>query len=129
MNLLFAIAAGGALGALLRYGLAGLIQKAVGSPFPWGTVTVNVIGSLMMGVCWEYLFRSPASPALRGFIVVGFLGAFTTFSTFSLETVLLARLHDMHAALLNVFVSNTVCISAVLLGLHLTRCIHPHVAK
>ena len=124
MKLLFAIAAGGAIGALLRYGLAGLIQKVVLGAFPWGTVTVNVLGSLMMGVCWEYLFRSPASTALRGFILVGFLGAFTTFSTFSLETVLLARLHDMPAALLNVLVSNTVCISAVLLGLHLARWVH-----
>ena len=121
MNVLLAIAAGGALGALLRYGLSGLVQKMAGGAFPWGTLTVNVIGSLAIGICWELFNRSPTSPALRGFAVVGLLGAFTTFSTFSLETVVLSRVHDLRMALLNVATSNVVCITAAFLGLAAAR--------
>ena len=121
MNFLLAIAVGGASGALLRYGLSGLIQKLAPGPFPWGTVTVNVIGSLLMGMGWEYLNRAATWPVLRGFVMVGLLGAFTTFSTFSLETAMLARLHDMRMALMNVFVTNAACIAAALVGINLAR--------
>lgn len=121
MSVLLAIAAGGALGALLRYGLSGLVQKLAGGAFPWGTLTVNVAGSLAIGICWELFNRVPASPALRGFVVVGLLGAFTTFSTFSLETVVLARVHDVRMALLNVATSNVICITAAFVGLAVAR--------
>ena len=116
MRLLLAIAAGGALGALLRYGVSGLVQRAMPSGFPWGTITVNVIGSLLLGILWFGFEKHAASPALRGFVVVGLLGAFTTFSTYSLETVVLARVHDIRLAALNVVVSNLICIAAAAAG-------------
>ena len=123
MNVLLAIAAGGAVGALLRYGLSGLVQRQFEGAFPWGTISVNVIGSLLMGFCWEMFDRAALSPSLRGFVIVGLLGAFTTFSTFSLETLMLARVHDARIAFLNVVISNVICISAAFAGYGLGRLI------
>ena len=123
MNLLLAIAAGGALGALLRYAVSGLATKLMPGAFPVGTLTVNVIGSFLLGCGWVLVERLSGAPNLRAFAVVGLLGAFTTFSTYSLETLMLARLHDMRMALLNVAVSNLLCIAAVAAGFYLARSI------
>lgn len=116
-----AIAAGGAAGALLRYSVSGWIQRRTGSPFPWGTVTVNVLGSFAMGFLWHWIEHHAVAPELRAFALVGLLGAFTTFSTFSLETVMLARLHDIRLAAANLVLSNLVCVSAALAGYGLAR--------
>ena len=85
------IAIGGALGAVARYGLGGWVQRASGLAFPWGTLTVNVIGSLAIGFLVVWLQASQASTELRAFAIVGLLGGFTTFSAFSYETVALAQ--------------------------------------
>lgn len=82
------IGAAGALGALARYGLGGLVQqRAPGSEFPWGTLVVNLAGCLAFGFLWAAAERRlPFTPEARLFVFIGFLGAFTTFSTFAYET-------------------------------------------
>ncbi len=87
-----AVAAGGAIGAMARHGVSRAAFHLLGPNFPWGTLTVNIAGSFAMGVLIVWLsHREPASPALRAFLTVGLLGAFTTFSTFSLDVVTLYR--------------------------------------
>lgn len=88
MTLLY-IALGGAAGSLARYGLGGWVQNRAGFGFPWGTLVVNVLGCLLIGVSLRYLEAVPLAPEMRALIGVGVLGAFTTFSTFSYETVTL----------------------------------------
>ncbi|HEX6938900.1 MAG TPA: fluoride efflux transporter CrcB [Longimicrobiales bacterium] len=87
--LLVAVAVGGALGALARLGLAGWVQGWAGPSFPWGTLAVNAAGSLLLGLALRLLEGIAAPPEARAFVTVGFLGAFTTFSTFSYEAVAL----------------------------------------
>lgn len=85
------IALGGALGALARFGLSGWVQGGTAGTFPWGTLAVNVLGCFLLGFAFRVLQLSALSPALRGAVTVGFLGAFTTFSTFSLEALVLIQ--------------------------------------
>lgn len=85
--LLVWIAIGGAAGALARYGLAGWVHDLAGAAFPWGTLAVNALGSFLLGLIVRYLEAIAATPELRGALAIGFLGAFTTFSTFSYETI------------------------------------------
>ncbi|HEX5136062.1 MAG TPA: CrcB family protein [Planctomycetota bacterium] len=107
---LLVIAMGGGLGALARYGLAGLVQgRGVG--FPWGTLAVNALGCLLIGA----LFDRVTADA-RAFVVVGFLGGFTTFSAFGHETVELMRGGQLGLALANAGLNVLVGIGAVLLG-------------
>ena len=93
MRNLLLIAAGGAVGSIARWGLAGVIQRGSGSAFPWGTFAINAIGSLAIGVLGELaLERSLVPMGARLFLITGVLGGFTTFSAFSYET--LGLLHD-----------------------------------
>ena len=85
------VALGGALGALARYGISGWVYDRLGEAFPWGTFVVNVLGCLLLGLVIRWLQVSSVSPALRPFLTIGLLGAFTTFSTFSFETVALLQ--------------------------------------
>lgn len=85
------IAIGGAVGALARYGLGGWVQSRAGFGFPWGTLIVNVLGCLMIGFAMRYLEAVRLPAEMRALIGVGVLGAFTTFSTFSYETVALVE--------------------------------------
>ena len=85
------VALGGALGAVSRYLAGGWVQSMSGSAFPWGTWTVNLVGSLAIGFTMVWLNQTLASAEVRLFVAMGFLGSFTTFSTFSLETVELLR--------------------------------------
>ncbi len=78
------------LGAMGRHLISGQVMRWAGGGFPWGTLTVNVVGSFLLGLLVEYLAqRWPATQEIRGFLVVGVLGGFTTFSAFSLDAVLL----------------------------------------
>lgn len=86
-----AVAVGGALGAVSRYLLGSWVQSMSGGSFPWGTWTVNVLGSLLLGFAMVWLAETLASAEVRLFVAMGFLGSFTTFSTFSFETVELVR--------------------------------------
>lgn len=88
INTIAAIAAGGAIGALMRHGVNVASVKLMGHGFPYGTLTVNIVGSFIMGalvVLFAHLWQP--SEALRVFLITGILGAFTTFSTFSLDFV------------------------------------------
>lgn len=77
----------GALGALARYSLTGLVQRLLGSSFPWGTFVVNVLGSFLFGLIWSLAEgRLTLTPQTRTIVLTGFMGAFTTFSTFMFET-------------------------------------------
>lgn len=123
MRILIAIAVGGALGALLRYGLSGLIGKVFATSFPMGTLVVNILGSFLIGVVWVLFERLSDAPEFRAFAVVGLLGAFTTFSTYSLEVLMLGRLNDMRSALLYILACNLLCIAAVTIGFLMARSI------
>ena len=93
MKMLIAVALGGALGAVARYKVSGLMVALMGHGFPWGTLVVNVLGSFLMGVLVEFgALKLNLSQEMRALLAVGFLGAFTTFSTFALDvSVLTAR--------------------------------------
>ena len=122
MTQMMAIAAGGAIGALLRYWTSLAVHSRLGSGFPYGTLMVNVLGSLLMGFLYIWLIeRIAAGATLRAFLLIGVLGAFTTFSTFSLETLNLVEGGQLGKALLNVVVSVTVCITAAALGIIAAR--------
>ncbi len=122
MAVLVAIGAGGAFGALLRYWVSTGTYALLGRNFPYGTLAVNVLGSLLMGVLWVLLAeRSALGPEWRGGILIGLLGAFTTFSTFSMETITLLEQGRAGAALLNLVLSAPMCVSACWLGLVLAR--------
>ena len=85
------VALGGALGALARYGLSGWVYDRMGESFPWGTLVVNLVGCLALGIVIRWLQVSAVAPGLRPFLTIGLLGAFTTFGTFSYETVALLQ--------------------------------------
>lgn len=124
MKLLVAIAAGGAVGALARHFVNVLALAWFGTAFPWGTITVNIVGSFLMGVLVEVsaLAWSPG-PALRAMLAVGMLGAFTTFSTFSLETALLYERGQLGLSALYVLLSVTLSVGGLFAGLALIRAI------
>jgi len=122
LNHLLAIAAGGALGAMGRYGVSQGVHSVLGRGFPYGTLTANVLGSLLIGVLFVFLVeRIDASPEWRAFLVVGFLGAFTTFSSFSLETMNLLTQGEAGKAMLNVVLSVSLCLVATWAGILLAR--------
>ena len=117
-----AIAAGGALGALMRYWVSTATYAWLGRGFPWGTLMINVLGSFAMGALYVLLLdRLTSGPELRAFLLIGFLGAFTTFSTFSIETFNLIEEAQIGKALLNAGGSVVVCIAAAWLGVILGR--------
>ena len=108
-----AIAAGGAAGAVLRYWVSSGVYHLLGRSFPWGTLTVNVLGSLAIGFLYVLLLeRTAAAPEWRAFLMVGLLGAFTTFSTFSMETLTLMEEGAWARAVANVLASVLACIAA-----------------
>lgn len=95
------IAAGGGLGAVLRYVLSEITYRFTSPTFPWGTLTVNLVGCYLIGLVWQYSELYLVSTSTRIFILTGILGAFTTFSTFSLETFALLRDGEIKMAVLN----------------------------
>jgi len=113
-----AIAAGGAVGALLRFWMSNGIYTLVGRTFPYGTLAVNVLGSLLMGLLYVLLVDKLVLGAhWRAALLVGLLGAFTTFSTFSIETLNLVEEGEMIKALLNVLLSVVLCLGAAWVGI------------
>jgi len=119
---LLAIAGGGALGAVLRFGMSSQIYRLLGRDFPYGTLAVNVLGSFLMGLFFIFIVeRGLLSAEWRGVVMIGFLGAFTTFSTFSIETLTLLESGELSRAALNIFLSVTLCLVATWLGLVMGR--------
>ena len=120
-NLLWIAAAGGA-GALARYGLGGLMHRLLGSSFPWGTFTVNILGCFLFGLIWALAeTRLAISPQVRLIVLTGFMGSFTTFSTFVFETGMLLKDGQYLFALANMLGQNLLGLVALFLGLALAR--------
>jgi len=119
MNNILMIAAGGALGAISRYGLSQLAINLFGKGFPFGTLIANFVGSLLMGLLFSLIDNGTLAPQVRIAVGVGFLGAFTTFSTFSLDTVLMIQNGEIQKALFNVLFNVGLCLMAVFIGLWL----------
>ena len=118
MGDLLAVALGGALGAVFRYGAVTVSALLLGRQFPWGTLLVNVLGSLLMGMLFVLIAeRFPLAVVWRNFVLVGVLGGFTTFSAFSMETLLLLQQDRLSQALLNLSLSVSLCLLAAWWGM------------
>ena len=115
------IAGGGAVGAVARYLVGGMAMRCLGPTFPWGTLCVNATGSLLIGFLAAAFEDMPASPNARLCLLTGLLGAFTTFSTFSLETVEMLRDRQWILAAVNVVGSCILVIAMVIAGLFAAR--------
>lgn len=117
-----AIAVGGAFGAVGRYATSLWIYQILGRNFPYGTLAVNFAGSFLMGFLSILLIeRLSVGPEIRAFLLIGFLGAYTTFSTFSMETVALITNGEAIKAGVNMLVSVFVCVVACWFGMILGR--------
>lgn len=113
---LFYIGIGGFCGAISRFVLSTFVGRYF-PHFPLGTLLVNVLGSLLLGfISYSVLYGKELSPDLRGLINIGFIGAFTTMSTFALETTTLADLGQTTSAMLNITATVVLCLLAVILG-------------
>ena len=122
MSKLILIMAGGSVGALFRYLLAGFAQRLANGSFPLGTLVVNVVGCLLMGLAGA-MFAGPhlIREEYRMALLVGFIGAFTTFSTFGAETFSLANAGQFHLAAVNILLSNGLCLVAVWFGYRMSE--------
>ncbi|NRD74282.1 fluoride efflux transporter CrcB [Shewanella sp. VB17] len=116
MNNILLVALGGSIGAVFRYLLSILMLQLFGSSFPFGTLLVNIMGSFMMGSIYALGQVSEVSPELKALVGVGLLGALTTFSTFSNETLLLIQSGSWLKALLNITLNLCLCLFMVYLG-------------
>jgi len=114
------VAAGGAFGACLRFGIAELMALLLGRHFPYGTLVVNVVGSLIMGIAYALITHAQVvEHPMKPLLMVGILGALTTFSSFALDTVVLAQQGAYLKALLNVGLNLFLCLAMVVLGMQL----------
>jgi fluoride exporter len=122
MNMVLLVALGGAVGSIARYLMASRLQTATGWNFPIGTVAVNILGCFLIGILYVLLVARPdPKHELRALLIVGVMGGFTTFSSFSLETVTLAMNGNYGGATLNVVVSVVACLVGTVLGIALAR--------
>lgn len=118
MTKILLLAAGGAAGTIMRYWLGGVVQRLAGGVFPWGTFAVNMTGTFLFGLVWSVAEeRLVLSPGMRVLVLTGFMGAFTTFSTFMFETGSLARDSQYIYAAGNLLLQNSVGIVFLFLGL------------
>jgi CrcB protein len=116
------IAAGGALGSICRFLMTGIVQRQLGTVFPYGTLVVNVTGSLLLGALLRYSLDTPGvSPEMRALLATGFCGGYTTFSTFSYETMALLQAGDYRRAAGYALASVVVSLLAMYAGLELAR--------
>jgi len=114
------VALGGACGASLRFYISQLVLNWLGKGFPFATLMVNISGSFIMGVLFQLIEHEVLDIQVhRTLIGIGFLGAFTTFSTFSLDTLLLLQQGDVLKASINILLNVSLCIAAAGLGLYL----------
>ena len=119
---IFFLAMAGAFGALSRYGIAEFVQRRAGAHFPFGTMAVNLLGCFLAGLIISLAAgRLQMDPELRLIILVGFMGAFTTFSTYIFETSELLKNGQWVSASINVLLQNTIGIIAIFTGLFVGR--------
>ena len=117
-----AVAIGGALGAMAPYGISGWIFDSTSHKFPYATLSVNVMGSLVMGVLFVLILEKGAlPPEMRSLLMIGFLGAFTTFSTFSLDALGLWQNGHLFLALVYALGTVVLCLAAITVAVWLTR--------
>ncbi|MEI6321848.1 MAG: fluoride efflux transporter CrcB [bacterium] len=111
---------GGAIGSIGRVMMSNIVSRWIGEDFPFGTIVVNVTGALLMGLLAGYSVTDPGklifSPPARTFLMIGVLGGYTTFSSFSLQTFLLLEQGNIIGAFLNVLLSVLLCVAAVWVG-------------
>jgi fluoride exporter len=120
--MLLYVAVGSALGGVSRYLLGGLIQRLLDTTFPAGTLLINISGSFLLGVILRYAIETPTlSPDIRALLTIGFCGGYTTFSTFSYETVALLEDGEWTRAGLYVGASVVLSLVGVFLGFALAR--------
>ncbi len=121
MKILY-LSAGGAAGTVSRYCLSGLAQRLAGGSFPLGTLAVNMLGCLFFGAVWGF-FENRLLPGsdVRLLVLTGFMGAFTTFSTYMFETAELVKYDQLAMALLNVVGQSAVGLILILLGIAFGR--------
>lgn len=116
---------GGAIGSVGRVMMTNLITRWMGDEFPFGTIVVNITGAILMGLLAGYSASDPGklifSPAARTFLMIGVLGGYTTFSSFSLQTFLLLEQGNIVGALLNILLSVILCIAGIWIGFSLIR--------
>ena len=120
-----AVASGGALGAVMRYGTYILISRVYEGPAPMATWTVNMAGCLLIGFLVPFLRESPIPAPVQLFVLVGFLGSLTTFSTFSIESVALWQSGEMRLLVLNALVSVAVGMLLVWAGMKMHDAFFP----
>jgi CrcB protein len=112
----------GVCGTLARYGLSGWVQRVAGAGFPWGTLVVNLVGCFLFGLVWALAeYRLAISAELRTIVLIGFMGAFTTFSSFAFETSQLFRDSQYLMACANIAGQNILGIAGLFAGLALGR--------
>jgi CrcB protein len=121
MEMILLVIIGGGLGAALRYIMGMSIAHFLPYPFPIGTLAINVLGSFLIGILFFVFNDSSFQELFRSFIIVGVLGGFTTFSSFSLETVGLLNNGRYGAAMIYVLASVSLGLSATMLGMKLMR--------
>ena len=117
LGLLLSIGVGGFMGAILRFTLSSWVGNATTSTFPWGTLSVNILGSFLIGFLFLYFQQINLSPTQKALFITGLLGALTTFSTFSLESVLLMQQSLYFKAFSNVLLNVLLSLSATLGGM------------
>lgn len=115
------IAAGGAIGTLLRYFVSNLDYKYSNAVFPLSTFIINITGSFAIGFIWGLSEKAYVSPNIRLFLFIGILGGYTTFSTFSLETFNLIRDSEYKIAISNILLTNVIGISSVFFGFFVSK--------
>ncbi len=115
------VALGGALGAVLRFAVSGVVVPTMGDAFPWGTLAVNILGSFVAGLLWASLGQTAGQERLNALFVIGMMGAFTTFSTFSVESFRLFEVSGLQPALVNVLANNVGALLAAIGGIWVGR--------
>ena len=118
IQIILAVALGGAFGAVGRFLISTAVQKLFGAGFAYGTLSVNILGSFIIGFLYLY-FEQSVAPIQKAILVTGMLGALTTFSTFSLETILMLQEGLIIKALINILLNVIFSLSATLLGMGL----------
>ena len=120
MQILY-IAIGGSIGAVTRFLLSEFINRTSNDVFPWGTIAVNLIGSFLIGLFVELFSRTIVPDNLRTILIIGFLGAFTTFSTYALESVKLLQGNEIKLFIQNILIHNILGLVFVIFGIYLSR--------